>query len=106
MALVIRAAEGWKAAGNISVNYDMQFAIYQNDKTRLTHVYNPNTGWIMHPPVVFEQWKDNAEFMRKYPMTFCQTLGIETPDPINNPKPLPPHIPGFFIPPEELDGLE
>ena len=21
-------------------------------------------------------------------------------------KPLPPHIPGFFIPPEELDGLE
>ena len=31
---------------------------------------------------------------------------IQEDDEPKPPKPLPPYIPGFFIPPEELDGLE
>ena len=35
-----------------------------------------------------------------------QLWGAEDEEPPSWTKPLPPHIPGFFIPPEELDGLE
>jgi len=59
----------------------MQFAIHQDDRTRLTHVYEPNIGWVQHSPERFEEWAKNVEFMRQYPLAFCQAVGIEVPDP-------------------------
>ena len=44
---------------------------------------------------------DNPEELMKHVVE-----RIQEDDEPKPPKPLPPYIPGFFIPPEELDGLE
>ena len=56
----------------ISPNTD--FAIYQNDITKETYVYEKHLGWIKHPPATFDMWKHQKEFIEKYPQSFSKLI--------------------------------
>ena len=79
-----------------------EFAIFQNSRTKESGVWN-GKRWAFPPERDFELLRALATLIRTDPNPVELIKAIE----IENDKPINWDVePGFFIPPEELDGLE
>ena len=89
------------------------FSIIQDDKTKRSWLRHENNGEVkltVCPEKDFIYLRLLASLIRhaNNPNELMEYVvqEIQGDDEPVWKKPLPPHIPGFFIPPEELDGLE
>ena len=79
-----------------------EFAIFQNSRTKQSGVWN-GKRWAFPPEKDFELLRILSTLIRVDPDPVGLVKAIE----IENDKPINWDVePGFFIPPEELDGLE
>jgi hypothetical protein len=79
-----------------------EFAIFQNSRTKQSGVWN-GERWVFPPKRDFELLRVLATLIRIDP----NPVGIVKSIQLNKKKPNNWDVePGFFIPPEELDGLE
>ena len=79
-----------------------EFAIFQNSRTKLSGVWN-GERWAWPPKEDYELLRDLAKLIRidPDPVEIIKSIQIDKQTDFNWDT-----EPGFFIPPEELDGLE
>jgi|AP95_1055475.scaffolds.fasta_scaffold107406_2 hypothetical protein len=85
-----------------------EFAIFQNSRTKLSAIWIKGQGkWKDAPSSDYEHLRLLATLIRTDPNPVEIVKAIVNANKPNNDKPTNWDVePGFFIPPEELDGLE